>query len=283
MGRGPHTRREAVVRSAPDPTYRGRRAHLVQKLASIYGKETGYVLYREVPSSTGSLVASYAEEEKHVTRADGIAANTWPSRGWFLVLFEEKETREDFRRELRDLSKAAEIGKFCAQFFFVVRAPWWKIVFDLDELPEGVGLYEVDGNTVTLRKDSDVREAQPPSEGFLMALLRAGAEQGGNVLAGVEEKLVTFPMLSFSRVGLHCGHGLPKPLDKVLPRALPCPLCAMDPAAPKDREIGIAIVAESDAAGLDEIEVAIRARRAELAVAADEVQHGVLRAKARGR
>lgn len=110
---------------------------------------------------------------RRVRTADAIAVGLWPSRGIDVHGFEFKDSRTDWLKELKDGSKAEEIGRFCAYWWLVVSDPK---IFSPDELPAAWGaIHAKDGATVILKK-APRRETQEPSWVFVASILRAAQE-----------------------------------------------------------------------------------------------------------
>lgn len=224
---------------------------LLDKIADLYpAPEWGF--YREVSSATGAV------EGKR--RADAIAVNTFPSKGWEAVYFELKVSRGDLRRELRNPEKA-KLTRFCTESFIVVPAPRKLVIPDLTELPRGWGLIEVGtGKPVTIVEAAKKVAAEPDMD-FTRSLLRAGATQGAAALgeiAGAPMVAITRPDLSRGRVALACGHVAPMPLAKKLPAKIPCFACAE--GRPVDLEVVEAMIDDAEDEDLARIAAMVERR-----------------------
>lgn len=129
-------------------------------------KDEGLLVVGQVGNTTGG---------GHRRTADALMIQTWPSRGLSITGVEYKANRNDWRRELRNGSKAEEIAAFC--HFWLVLAP--KGVVPIEEVPGGWGLYEIhktDKMTKLLRTKAPPPKLDPPKPidyGFLAAILRA--------------------------------------------------------------------------------------------------------------
>ena len=131
-----------------------------------------YALLPQVRNATGIA--------QRTRTADAIAVSLWPSRGIFAHGFEFKDSRTDFLKEMKDPSKAEEIGRYCAQWSIVVSR---ESIATEDEIPPAWGLMLLkDGVVKTIRK-APRREAQVPEWPFVGAILRAA--QG--VVTGEDE------------------------------------------------------------------------------------------------
>lgn len=192
---------------------------VLSALREFYSTADGWLVLGEVRSGTG-----YQGEIRY---ADAVAVNLWPSAQVRLIGFEFKvaasarNARADLRRELQQPQKMQAVGRFCAEWHLVVRAPWKRTLFDLDELPPGVGLVEVGtGKPVVVRR-SERREPEPMTEAFMLSLLRSAAGQA-------EEK--TAPMRGVASVSretlrLSCGHEVPRAMFKKPPPKIQCFAC----------------------------------------------------------
>lgn len=104
--------------------------------------------------------------------ADAVAISTFPSRGIDLHGFEFKDSRADWLKEMKDVTKADAVGKYCAY--------WWAVVSDRafvkdGELPSAWGLVEAkDGGVKTVVK-APRRDVLPPTLTFIASILRASA------------------------------------------------------------------------------------------------------------
>jgi hypothetical protein len=90
----------------------------------------------------------------------------------WLAGIEIKVTRSDWRKEVAEPEKAAEIQKYCR--YWNVAAP--KGVVPVDEVPENWGLLEIDGRGVNTTKAAPRLECEPPDMLFVAAILRRAGE-----------------------------------------------------------------------------------------------------------
>ena len=122
----------------------------------------GYALFPQVPDGTGA---------RQRRTADAIMMSLWPSRGLHLFGIEYKRTVADWRRELKDPSKADSIGKYCDYWYML--AP--KGVIDILEVPPAWGLWEIDDRHRLLRtREAPQNEHKVPVDlVFLAGLVRA--------------------------------------------------------------------------------------------------------------
>ena len=104
--------------------------------------------------------------------ADAVVVSCWPSRGIWFAGIELKTHRSDWLREIKDPSKAEAIGRYCHY--------WWVattegVVVD-GEVPEAWGHVVVRGKAAEIQKQAPRREPEPPTAGFVAAMLRNQAD-----------------------------------------------------------------------------------------------------------
>ena len=125
-----------------------------------------FAFLQEVRNGTG-----YGRQERY---ADALAVSCWPSRGLFIAGIEVKVSRQDWKRELDDPAKSADIQRWCDYWW--IAAPPDVVV--LAEVPETWGLYVVDGKKVTVAKEAPKLTPEPLTTRFVASILRnAGADQ----------------------------------------------------------------------------------------------------------
>jgi len=122
-----------------------------------------HVLLENVANGTGFNVNRWA---------DAIALSLWPSRGVYLAGIEIKISRGDWKRELDEPAKAAELQRFC-RYWWIATPP--KLV-EISELPETWGLLEVHGKAVLTVRKAPKLEEQPPTTAIMAAILRRAGE-----------------------------------------------------------------------------------------------------------
>lgn len=135
-----------------------------------------FVVLFEVPDRTGRAPAA---------RADALVMSLWPSRGCEITGFELKASRADWLAELKAPAKADHVMRYCERWC-VLAAP--QVVREA-ELPRGWGLWDL-GTDGTLRRrvQPALRECEPPSRGFLAALLRARNRLDGDDLLAMQAR-----------------------------------------------------------------------------------------------
>lgn len=132
-------------------------------LRAQYPSERGWAFFEEARNSPGF--------PRQVRSADGIALGLWPSLGLELLGFEVKVSRSDWRRELKDPSKAGEFQKWCDRWWVVAPAG----IVERAELPPTWGLLEVPEKgrkRLVVSVPAPKLEAQPLDRRFVAALVR---------------------------------------------------------------------------------------------------------------
>lgn len=119
-----------------------------------------YAVMHEVGEGTGANTGRYA---------DVVIMSLWPSRGLELHGVEIKVTRNDWKREAADPSKAETIAKYCDRWW-VITPP--GVIDDLSDVPPAWGLREFDGKSWETVREAAITEAIPVDRSFLAALLR---------------------------------------------------------------------------------------------------------------
>lgn len=133
--------------------------------AAIKTKFSGdqWRVWFEVSQSTGAYSGR---------RADAVAMNIWPSKGFQINVFEVKVSRADFKNEVADLTKWRAIGKF-ADFFWLA-CPCGLI--DPGEVPQDWGLMELTKSGLRIKKQAPALSPESLDRGFAASLLRAGRD-----------------------------------------------------------------------------------------------------------
>jgi hypothetical protein len=141
-------------------------SELVAALRKQYGPPE-WAFLEQVGDGTGYAV------NRHI---DAIAMNLWPSRGLELVGFEVKVSRNDWRRELRNPSKADPVATRCDRF--VIVAPVG--VVPAMEVPTAWGLIEVSekGQLRTVHRGEKREDVLPVDRRFTAAVLRRATTDG---------------------------------------------------------------------------------------------------------
>lgn len=142
-------------------------ADVLQRLEAHY-PATEYAVFSHVRSATGF--------SRTLRTADALVLSLWPSRGIRLYCCEVKVTRADWLRELREPTKADEIGAYCHGFYVVTPD---RSIIQEGELPPNWGWMTMQGSAKGLRtiKEAPLRDDVKPFEPlFVAALLRNAAE-----------------------------------------------------------------------------------------------------------
>jgi len=106
---------------------------------------------------------------KTTRTADALVVSTWPSRGMWLAGIEIKVSRSDWKQELANPAKAADIARFCKYWY--VAAPVG--VVPVEQVPETWGLVEVQQNTAKIVKSAPASEYLLPDMPLVCSILRA--------------------------------------------------------------------------------------------------------------
>ena len=101
--------------------------------------------------------------------ADYLAMNLWPSRGLGLHGIEQKKSRADWLKELKDPAKAEAFFKYCDY--------WWLLITDVkiataEEIPESWGLLLIKDDKVRTLKQAKKLEPIPLDRGIISSMLR---------------------------------------------------------------------------------------------------------------
>jgi hypothetical protein len=136
---------------------------VVRALQVVPWPTRSHAWLREVRNSTG-----HSRRERY---ADAVVVSCWPSRGIWVAGLEVKVSRQDWKRELEDPGKSAEIQKYCDYWY--VAAP--EGVVEVGEVPEAWGLLVVSDKKrgrVERAKEAPRLEREEWGPGFLASLLR---------------------------------------------------------------------------------------------------------------
>ncbi len=121
----------------------------------------GWIVFEELANSTGARVRGWA---------DAAALGVWPSSRYELHGYEIKISREDLKREIRNPSKADNIGRYCHH--------WWLVISD-KKLMEGLVIPRPWGILVPRNKILRVVRPSPRTRnprafdaGFCAAMIR---------------------------------------------------------------------------------------------------------------
>lgn len=124
-----------------------------------------YVVLPQVRNGTGW-------SRNRTRTADALIVSTWPSRGIWIAGVEIKLLIQDWRRELADVAKSAEIQKWCKYWY--VATP--KGLVNPNDLPETWGLIECNAKGSEIVVKAPELNPCPPDMQFLASILRTVAE-----------------------------------------------------------------------------------------------------------
>jgi hypothetical protein len=105
--------------------------------------------------------------------ADAIAMCLWPSRGLVLHGFEEKVSRNDWLRELKQPKKAEAVFKYC-DFFWLVTSD--DKIAKLEEIPATWGWLCVKGDKLKTMKEAPKLTPEPLHKSFVACMLKRISE-----------------------------------------------------------------------------------------------------------
>ena len=103
--------------------------------------------------------------------ADALAVSCWPSRGLYLIGFEIKVSRSDWRKELGAPRKSIAIQAFCRYWY--VAAPTG--VVPIGEVPDNWGLIEC-GRSAAIVKQAPQLDEKPLDKLMMCSILRRFSE-----------------------------------------------------------------------------------------------------------
>lgn len=127
-------------------------------------REPAHAWLYEVRNGTG-----YGKRERY---ADAMVISCYPSRGIWAAGIEVKVARSDWRRELDDPGKAAEIMRWC-DYWYLVTPP--DVVRD-GEVPETWGHVIVSGKAHRIVKEAPKLAPEPWTARFGASVLRNASE-----------------------------------------------------------------------------------------------------------
>jgi len=127
------------------------------------------------PSNEWVLLTEVQVIDGYKTRyADIVAMNLWRSRGYNVVGFELKVSRNDWLHEKKDPSKADPIFKYCDYFYLAVGDS--NIIKD-DEIPDNWGLIIPCKNGLRIKKKAPKLNSIEPNREFIASMLRRARDQ----------------------------------------------------------------------------------------------------------
>lgn len=135
----------------------------------------GWQVFFEVGDDTGV---------KQRRWADAVAMGIWPSNGHLIHGMEIKVSRGDFLSEMKNPTKAQAIFRFCNRWSLVTPPG----LVQQNELPETWGLMTYDGKVVRTVKKAPPLQPEPPTAGFIAAMLRRAGECDAELITSAVEK-----------------------------------------------------------------------------------------------
>ena len=137
---------------------------ILDRLERKFPPEKGeWATFRELADATGPRQG----------RIDFFAVNLWPSRRCRTVAVEVKVARQDWLRELEKPEKR-EAFEGMATEFWVATA---KGIVEKEELPNGLGLFEVYGTGLRKIRAAAQDFSRKPDDFFWLALIRRAHER----------------------------------------------------------------------------------------------------------
>lgn len=135
-----------------------------------------YAMLREVRNGVGF-------SRRQDRYADAVVVSCYPSRGLWIAGVEVKVDHADWRRELADPAKAAEIQKWCHHWWIAAPAG----LIDIGDVPATWGLIEIEGTGRTARcvtrREAPRLDPQAADLVFLASVLRNASESAENAIA----------------------------------------------------------------------------------------------------
>ncbi|KII16295.1 hypothetical protein [Phaeobacter sp. S60] len=131
-------------------------------LTAIFARHKGpeWVRFAEVADGTGAHARR---------RADAVCMNIWPSKGYAIHGFEIKVSRADFLNEMKDITKAKAVAKYCDYWWLAVPVGLVKA----EEVPATWGLMELHKSGLKIKKQAQqAGNPMPPDRSFMAAMLR---------------------------------------------------------------------------------------------------------------
>lgn len=127
------------------------------------------VIMQEVSDTTG---------HSRSRSADFIIVNLWPSRGNSVIGMEQKISRSDWLREIKDPKKQEAHFKFCDYFYLITEG---EKIAKLEEIPASWGWIDVRGSSLKTMKEAPRLTPVPLEKGFICSMLRRAAAKDSYV------------------------------------------------------------------------------------------------------
>ena len=135
---------------------------------------------------------------------DAIFVSLYANRGNFIVGVECKATRQDWKKELKEIGKSEPIQRYCQHFYIAARPG----IVQLNELPATWGLFEVsEAGIVTCPKTApDLKPVPLTLEFFCMLVRRAEQVQADLIAEAVVRTKSEGGITDKSQVAQLCEH-----------------------------------------------------------------------------
>jgi len=146
---------------------------------------------------------------RQVRSADALVTSLWPSRGVWFAGVEVKVSATDWKKELDDPSKAAEIQRFCDYWYVAAPAG----VIKLAQVPERWGFYEVAGGKATLVKEAPRLTPEPLTAEFVASVIRNASSAQANL---IDQAKISATEATMARVGTDAVTALQEKLSAAL-------------------------------------------------------------------
>lgn len=151
-------------------------AHDMRERLRAYHEGPEWVLQFEVGNGTGGNVKSHA---------DAVAMSIWPSRGYRIIGYEIKVSRNDWLREMKQPQKADVVAKWCDAWFLVAPAD----IVNEAEIPESWGWMVPAAKSLRIKKQPAIVKAQDVNRAFIAAMLRRNHGEMDTLVADKVRKL----------------------------------------------------------------------------------------------
>lgn len=143
-------------------------------LRTSFGTD-GHRVFFEVGDDTGTRVRRHA---------DAVAIGIWPSTGHQIHGFEIKVSRGDFLAEMKSPEKSQPVFRYCHRWSLVTPPGLVKV----SELPPNWGLMTFDGKTMRTVQQAPRLTPEPPTSGFMAALVRRAGDMDSEIILAAVKK-----------------------------------------------------------------------------------------------
>jgi hypothetical protein len=119
--------------------------------------------------------------------ADFIAMGFWPSRGLSVHGIEQKASRTDWLKELKDHKKAENIFQYSDYFWLLTTA--MDGIAKLEEIPETWGWMAIKGDKIKVMKEAPKLTPVALSKHFVVAMLKRACGKDFVHVSDIEERI----------------------------------------------------------------------------------------------